>query len=75
MKYIIIFLYWLITWLIKILINFVELIWHLDTKHFSYYNTYFLSISQIKQYKPEYTVTNSKQVLNFIERLVYSCVK
>lgn len=75
MKYVIIFLYWLITWLIKYLINVVEFIWHLDVKNLSYYNTHFLSVSQIKEYKPNMSVTKEPNALNIVQRLVYYCAK
>ena len=74
MKWIIVFIYWLITWLIKYLINFFEMIWHLDFKHFSYYGTHFLTIKDIKETEIEISVTKTNDGFNIIERLIYWCV-
>lgn len=74
MKWIIVFIYWLITWVLKYIINFFELIWHLDTKHFSYYGTHFLTIKDIKETEIEISIFKTNDGFNFIERVVYWCV-
>jgi len=74
MKWIFVFCYWLITWVLKYLINLIELIWHLDTKHFSYYGTYFLTIKNIKETEIEFSITKTCDEFNIIERFIYKCV-
>lgn len=51
MKYLIIFIYGLITWFIIILINLLLFIYHLDFKHYVYYGTYFLTIKNHIKYE------------------------
>jgi hypothetical protein len=74
MKWLFVFMYWLITWILKYVINIFELIWYIDIKHFSYYGTYFLSIESIKEHVPDYSITPINDGFNFIERFVYRCV-
>jgi len=74
MKWIPVFCYWLITWMLKYLINAIELIWHLDTKHFSYYGTHFLTIEDIRETEIEISVIKTCDGFNVIERFIYWCV-
>ena len=79
MKHIIVFLYWFTTWVFKYVINFFELIFHLDFNHFSDYGTYFLSVSDIRDIKRdieknEFLKTLSPEYLNFVEKMIYLCV-
>ena len=85
MKWIIIFLYWLITWILKYVFNILELIWFVDFKHFSHYGTHFLTLKNIKETEIEISVAYPQGVLcgtkyikndglNIFERVVYWCV-
>lgn len=68
MKWIVVFIYWLTTWTLKYVLNFLELIWHLNTKRLTYYGTHFISVKYMKEAEIE-------DGFNFIERVVYRCVK
>lgn len=69
MKWIFVFMYWLTTWVLKYFINFFELIWHIDFKHFSYYGTRFLTIETMKN--------DSIYVdgFNYIEKFICWCLR
>ena len=68
MKYIIFFIYWLITWIFKYLINLVELIWHLNIKKLSCYDDRFSTISSIIRNRTSLFVHFNK-----FERFIYWC--
>jgi hypothetical protein len=74
MKWIPVFCYWSITWIVKYLINLFEFIWHLDTRHFSYYGTHFLTIKDIKNTEVKYSIIEECDGFNIIERFIYKCV-
>lgn len=67
MKYIIFFIYWLITWILKYLINLVELIWHLNIKKLSTYKSHFSTITDINKCQLQFIK------LNIFERIIYWC--
>jgi len=75
MRWIFIFLYWLITWILKYIINIFEFIWYLDFNNFSYYGTHFLYLNYLRNIEPELSVVNTSDGLNFIERFVFWCIK
>ena len=76
MKYLIMFLYWIITWSVKIIINVFEFFFHFDFKHFSYYGSHFLTLKDFHSYTRQYSVIEDDlYCFNFIEKLIYYCVK
>lgn len=75
MKFLVIYAYVLITWVLKYTINTFELLWYLDFKHFSYYGTHFLSLTDIKDHETDNSLLNKCDGFNVLERLVYYCVR
>lgn len=75
MKYLIVFLYWIITWSVKIIINVFEFLFHFDFKHFSYYGTHFLTLKDIRDTPYPYSILSGEDGLNFFEKIIRHCVK
>lgn len=65
-KWTVIAIYFSIAYLLKYLLNFLELIWYCDLKHFSSFDRYFYTLEIIKHHNVN---------LNLIEKIIYNLIK